>query len=112
STDVKGLAKAKLLRRIEYAEAAGDARVPVDLLRMIDPARDFTEGRWICDGAFLSCERKVPKSRVQIRYAPPTEYDIIVVIERKDGNDSFQVGLRCGSQPCLMVVDGWGSTVA
>jgi hypothetical protein len=111
-TEVQGLTKAKLVRRLDYAETAGDARVPVDLLRMIDPARDFTEGRWTCDGALLSCEQKLPKARVQIRYAPPTEYDVIVVIERKDGNDSFQVGLICGSQPCLMVVDGWGSTVA
>ncbi len=59
---------------------------PIDLLALIDTKRDTVEGRWkladgqlVCGGTtFVS----LGTERLQVPYAPPAEYDLVMVVRR------------------------------
>lgn len=77
----------------------------VDLLRLIDPARDAVAGKWEWkDGALLAPALQF--GRLQVPYVPPEEYDLRAVVERTTGSDSIQLGLAMGRTQFLVIVDG------
>jgi hypothetical protein len=57
----------------------------VDLLKMIDPAKDAVSGKWKLEGGKLISE-KVAFAKIEIPYEPPEEYDLRVVFSRQQGN--------------------------
>jgi serine/threonine-protein kinase len=83
---------------------------PVDLLRLIDPARDSVKGRWSFQGQILLSPRE-KNSVLQIPYAPPEEYDLEVVAARQEGADMLGVGLVAGGRQFLLHLDGWPLSV-
>ena len=86
----EGLVRLKVAKRLDELEEL----VPgvINLLRMIDPARDAVEGDWTKEGRALVCAPG-PQVRIEIPYTPPEEYDLTVVAHRVQGNDAVVVGL-------------------
>jgi hypothetical protein len=113
--DATGLLKAKIEKRLEALPApatvagAAPAAGTVDLLKLINPAKDSVLGEWTCDGKMLTCPRRVINARIQIPYIPPEEYDLTVVAERRDGGDALGIGFARGSTQWIIAVDGWGA---
>jgi serine/threonine protein kinase len=77
---------------------------PVDLLKLIDPAKDSVVDRWTLDGSTLVTPAKRRFSLLQIPYRPPDEYDLVAEVERKEtpqsgiGSCSFDFGLAVGER--------------
>lgn len=88
------------------------AAAPLDLIALIDPSRDAVHGIWKKSGASLVSANPGAQSafpRLQIQYVPPPEYDLSMVVERKEGENDFALGLVAeGKQFCLRL-DGWQS---
>jgi len=62
----------------------------VDLLMLIDANRDAIAGKWSSKGKTLVSPPN-QLDRLQIPYIPPDEYDLLVVVERKEGNDTISI---------------------
>jgi hypothetical protein len=110
-----------LLRR-ETAAASGVPPAPVavavakgkgvvDLLAAIDPKLDFVAGDFALDGSGLLTPPRVLRARIMVPYAPPTEYDFTMVIERKEGANSLNYGVLWGGKLISLVVDGKGPAI-
>lgn len=92
--------------------AAGQGNPPadgIDLLPLIDLSRDAVHGEWQFSSDGLSSPPKVASARVQIPYVPPEEYDLTLVVERKEGDYSLEVGLASGPRQFHVGLDGWGA---
>jgi hypothetical protein len=79
----------------------------INLLHLVDPKQDAVVGGWTLEDGVLVCSQKAPGGRLQFPYAPPEEYDLLIVGSRKEGSDSFNIGLCSGSKPFQVVIDGW-----
>lgn len=59
---------------------------PTDLIALIDPKRDAIAGRWkVADGQLVGGGTKFAElgtERLQVPYAPPAEYDLVMVVRR------------------------------
>ena len=84
----------------------------VDLLKLIDPARDTVEGTWTLEKGVLVCAEKRSWARLQIPYIPPDEYDLTIVAERVEGLEAINIGLVRGEAQFHSVVDGWKATMS
>ena len=78
----------------------------VDLLALIQPDRDSVEGQWQFDGGALICLGPEHK-RLQISYAPPAEYDLVMTVERLSGSHGMNLGIVVGGRQCLVIFDHW-----
>lgn len=78
----------------------------VDLLKLIDPAKDAVSGTWKFEGTTLVAST-VKFGRLAIPYVPPSEYDVKLVVERKDKADSIVMGLIGGGKQFIAVVDAF-----
>jgi hypothetical protein len=61
----------------------GDAEKPfekrtLDLLSIVDPGRDAVRGKWVKTEKELVCQDQHFVPRIQLRYEPPQEYDLII----------------------------------
>jgi hypothetical protein len=93
----------------ELAKAAPPP-APVDLLKLLDLKQDVVQGDWTFnDGKLVS--GKGQGTRVQIPYAPPDEYDLVIGAMRMDGIDCVNIGLARGTNQFCACIDGWTSTV-
>ena len=88
------------------SETAGEA---VDLLKLIDPNRNFAFGRWQREGDAIISPPNVPFARIQVPYKPPAAYELTAVVERLSGHDSFTVGYVVGDKQPGAIIDGWGN---
>jgi WD40 repeat protein len=79
----------------------------VDLLKLIDPARDAVQGEWALKDGVLEPTKPASPARVQIPYSPPEEYDLTLVAERTEGKESINLGLFGGGRQFQVVIDGW-----
>ena len=88
-----GLGKTKIEKRLDALDAA--MKGPVDLIKLIDPRVDTINGSWKVEkGSLISSKEWY--GRLQIRYQPPEEYDLRLVVERRDHDEDFIVGLAKG----------------
>ena len=93
------------------AAEARDVRGPrrwgrgIDLLALVDPAKDGVAGAWEWKGRSLQAP-SLQFGRIQVPYVPPEEYDLQVIVERTTGADSIQIGLAYGWNQFLVIVDG------
>jgi len=106
--NLTGLVRLKVEKRIQEAQAS-PAQEPIELLKLVDPAKDSVRGDWrFQEGGLLSPTG--PFVRLQIPYAPPAEYDLRVVVERKSAPEVLVLGLVLEGAQCTVGLDGLGGT--
>lgn len=89
-------------------DSSGAPRREIDLLAKIDLERDVVQGKWtVQKGVLAALPGPAEPDRVAIPYAPGDEYDLKVVVERKEGNPPFVVGFPVGNRQVTVDVDGW-----
>lgn len=110
--EASGLMKARIEKRLEGYDPGAGSLAAVNLMKLVDGKLDAVWGEFACDGRTLNCTKKTGGARVQVPYIPPAEYDVMAVVERKEGIDSLYIGLLCGASQCVVIVDGWGGNVA
>jgi serine/threonine protein kinase len=77
---------------------------PVDLLTLVQPARDGVRGTWLRqENGLLSSESE--SCYLQIPWTPPEEYDVVVRGRRLSGNDCMVIGLVGGGRFFAFTVD-------
>ncbi len=83
-SQLAGLAKARVKARLKEIAAVSPHRV-IDLLKLVDPARDAMAGGWHFENGLLWND---PAAEAQLRfpYQPPAEYDYTVEYKRDDGH--------------------------
>ncbi len=82
------------------------APAAIDLLKLIDPKRDAVDGAWAFDGGVLVTST-VSFGRLQVPYAPPPEYDVRMVAERRGPVNSIVLGLVAGGKQFAVVIDAF-----
>jgi serine/threonine protein kinase len=102
-----GLARTKIEKRLEALDS--QVKGPVDLLKLIDPRVDTVNGSWRLEKGSLVSQREW-YGRLQIRYVPPEEYDLRIVVERKDHDEDLIVGLPKGDTQLTANLDAGHST--
>ena len=82
-TRLKGLASSKTPGGINKGEVASHV---INLLKLVDPAKDSVEGQWTQrEGTLVSDHAQ--HSRIEMPYHPSEEYDYRIVFARVQGND-------------------------
>jgi serine/threonine protein kinase len=79
----------------------------LDVLSLIDPAVDAVHGAWTKSDEGLLTPR-TEFARIQVPVIPPDEYDWTVVVERRAGTNSFNLGPVWKGRPFVLVMDGSG----
>ncbi|HVR84326.1 MAG TPA: protein kinase, partial [Planctomycetota bacterium] len=93
------------------AASAGPAPAPkgsVDLLALIDPKQDGVQGEFSKDGAGLLTPNGVNWARCMVPYSPPAEYDLTMVVERKENSNSLNLALPWNRRMVSLVIEGKG----
>ncbi|MGH9365876.1 MAG: hypothetical protein ACRD1B_11535, partial [Thermoanaerobaculia bacterium] len=80
----------------------------VNLLKLLDPAKDGVAGNWKLDGDLLITP-DIQHARIQVPCIPPDEYNLRAVVTRRSPKDAFVLGLVFDGQPCMVVIDGTGA---
>ncbi len=62
----------------------------VDLLRLIDPAKDSTDGKWSLVGEGLQCAA-ASRATINIPYTLPDEYDLRITFARMEGQGPITI---------------------
>ena len=84
-------------KRIELSEA-------IDLLALVDVAKDRVSGDWIAaDGKLES--PKAYGTRIELPYEPPEEYELLVIAEPLDEPNGLILGLRSGGHRFQVLVN-------
>ena len=116
SAGTTGILQLRVQKRLADLESsgagsAGAAGGPsVDLLRLIDPAKDAVSGTWSLSGKILVAAPPEP-AVLQIPYSPPAEYDLTIVTEKKD-RLLFYVGLLVAGTQVSVFLDSMSSTLS
>lgn len=100
ATGVLRLRIEKLMSELEEPEPGA-----VNLLRMIDPRQDSILGDWSFETGIL-VSPTAEWARAQVPYTPPDEYDLTLIVERREGGDSVVVGLGQGKSNFALWIDG------
>lgn len=107
-----GLQKAKVERRlVQIGSPPQQRKDTIDLLKLIDVRKDSVEGSWSFSGSELVSPMGV-WCRLQVPYVPPDEYDLAVVVIRREGQSSLEVGLASGGRQFHIGLDGWKGDLA
>lgn len=107
-TGLSGLTKVRAEKRLR--EAGGEPS-GIDLLKLVDPAKDSVKGAWTLNRGALHSPETVPHSHLEFPFEPPEEYDLKLVVERLSGTGSLDLGLNLEQRSFLLVVDGYGEVV-
>ena len=99
----EGLALIKIQKRLSELEEALPG--PLALLPLVNLKQDVVSGEFRLEAGVLMVPSRGDYPRVQIPYAPPAEYDLELLVERKEGGNSFNLGLVVGSSQAMLLVD-------
>lgn len=102
---LEGLVKVRTEKRMTDAEIAQNGYI--DLLRMIDPAQDSVATTWKLDAGVLTNGMNF-RSRLQIPYQPPEEYDLTYVLATAHDGNPMIFGLVAGPVQFNVALEGWG----
>jgi serine/threonine protein kinase len=81
----------------------------VDMLALIDPARDTRWGEWkLHDDILINWGSS---SSICMPYLLPEEYDIIVTVKRLAGESFLMLPVWVQGKRCWPTIDGWGDSV-
>ena len=107
---IKGITLARIQSRIDAgtprpAPAIGaPAAGTVELLNLIDSAKDAAQGQWTRDPEGVSCANTA-YACLQIPYTPPDEYDLTVNFTRTEDNGSIALLLAAQKRSFEFVLD-------
>jgi hypothetical protein len=110
-SDATALLRARIEKRLgemDAGAAAAEKRFQIDLLKMMDPDKDSTNGKWRMEAGMLVSPRSAvgaPSPNVAIPYVPPDEYDLSIVVERMEAGDYFKFGVMSGRNMVSYVID-------
>jgi hypothetical protein len=90
---VAGAARAGIEKRLGSIGEKVPAFAGIDLLKMVNPAQDNLRGAWKVQEGVLISPAKTDEAQVQIPYLPGPEYDLRIVVSRKEGEGAFSAGL-------------------
>jgi len=76
----------------------------IDLLDQVDVPQDALAGIWGFQGRALITPA-TEYGRLQIPVAPPEEYDLSIVLTRKRGVHSFNIGFLLGGRQAMIAID-------
>jgi hypothetical protein len=79
---------------------------PADLLALIDPLQDAVSGQWRLEGGALVCRPAKEYVRLQVPCAPPSAYDLELLVERRGPVEAFVIGLPVGDRQVAAHFDG------
>lgn len=102
---LEGLSKVRAEKRLTEAEVG--LRGSIDLLRLIDPSKDSVATTWKLENGVLSPGMNF-RSRLQIPYQPPEEYDLTYVLTTTGDGNPMVFGLVAGSVQFNVALEGWG----
>lgn len=92
-------------------DTTGPGREEINLLRLVVPRKHAVLGKWTLEKGVLHAALGPSQPyRLELPYAPGEEYDLRVVVERKEGNPPFVVGLPVGARQITVDFDGWGGS--
>jgi len=89
------------------AKEIGVVGPPVDLLQLINPAKDAWKGDWKFQGRALISPTDGVLRLLRIPYIPPAEYRIRMEVKRLQGDNLLCVGLIGDGRQFLAIFDGW-----
>ncbi len=102
--EVKGKGRFTRTKAAAKAKKPGP-KVPVDLLRLVDVAKDSVGTLWTMEAGKLVSPGGV-SGLIQIPYAPPEEYDLTLVAARVGGHpDALGIGLVAGERQVTVMLD-------
>ncbi len=83
---------------------------PIDnnLLSIINPERDTTLGKWDMD-VVLTSMMAIPSS-IRFPIELPRNYEVQLIVERKDPGELFEISLPVKRQPTIFALDGYRGT--
>lgn len=80
--------------------------VMVDLMPKIDPKGEGVTGDWKKQGPALSCTTGISHAKIPIMHSSvPEEYDLTLVVERKEKCNAFFIGLVVDGNQCTVLFD-------
>jgi predicted Ser/Thr protein kinase len=82
----------------------------VPLLPLVSPSADRISGEWRRDGSGLLCGSQA-FTRLQLPYAPPAEYDLLVVFTRKAGSGDINILLAQKGHRFLWAMGAMGNQI-
>ena len=85
---------------------------PLDLLPLVDVARDAGQGRWIRIDEGLVSPPDAVAAMLTLPVDVPESYELDLTVQRTAGNESFNVGLPVGGSMAMLVIDGFGKSVS
>jgi serine/threonine protein kinase len=91
--------------------ARGTSSDSIDLLALIDVARDLVNGDWKRENAALVSPKR-PDARLLLPYSPGGDYELTLIAERVSGTQSLVVGLVIGGRQVALTLDGYGGETA
>jgi hypothetical protein len=100
-----GLVRVRTEKRMADAEIAQYGYI--DLLKLIDPAKDSVATTWKLDAGVLTDGMNF-RSRLQIPYQPPEEYDLTYVLATTGDGNPMLFGLVAGGVQFNVALEGWG----
>ncbi len=93
------------------AKPAGAPPAPgkrtVNLLPLLDPARDAVHGAWKREGGDLVSDGSVAYARLRLPYQPPEEYDFRIEFTQRGGSDLLQL-LTGRGRSFTWLMGAWG----
>jgi hypothetical protein len=84
----------------------------INLLSMVDPAKDALAGTWTLVNGELHCTTRERYARVQFPLKPPEEYDFRIVFSRKIGDADIAQVCSINGTPFRWVMSGYENTLA
>lgn len=100
-----GLARVRAEKRWTEIEVARNGSL--DLLRLIDPSKDSVATTWKLENGVLSPGMNF-RSRLQIPYQPPEEYDLTYQLATTGDGNPMVFGLVGGNVQFNVGLEGWG----
>ncbi len=76
----------------------------IDLLAMVDVAKDKVSGEWQMDGTHLLAPKQFG-ARLELPYQPPDEYELTVIAEPLDEPNGLLLGQRFGGRRFAVLVN-------
>jgi hypothetical protein len=99
--------KEVVAKRLEdYETALAQTMGSVNLLRLVDPAKDAVSGVFKFEGNALLLPAAPVTPRIVIPYELPAEYRLQIVAERTSGTEALLVGVPLGANRLMILVDG------